>query len=518
MRALCSSSLTRQFAFVLVLLCAWTEGIYAQAINTSSIYNNEFIGVRGAFGDWNIITNREQAPDELKPNFPANKGPNDSPLFIALHGSEQLFMRLLTETYFDDLEAYVQVLGQGITSQGLEITSARIATDNTAVELSYRHPQLGLRFLERVALLPDSQVIRMAAWTLSADWNQYAGEIAMAFRDIELRDVINGEPGWQPVWADLDMRLGSNNLSGVTLAQADQVSASALSCTDPGASMLWRVESPAFTSSGSELYLYGSIHVGKEEFYPLPDEIEEIFKASDYLVFEVDPNSAADPAVLIEMQTRGMLPPGQTLGNVLSEQVMTDLSRVVGSIGIPVESLMSMQPWLLTIMLTQLQMSALGYGAEYGLESYFLSQKPMTTEILELESIQQQIGFLENLNAESFLSYTLKSFESGSEEVEELIAAWQCADKEPLTEMLFSEFEAADISAQERAELDALMESMYTQRNIDMAEKIAGYAQSSPGAYFVVVGSAHLLGEDSVVALLRDEGFVVTPVRVNTGE
>jgi len=515
MRAFRFRNLIRQFAVVLVLLLAWTPVIYAQAINTSSIYNNEAIGVRGAFGDWSIITNREQAPEELKPNFPANKGPNDSPLFIALHGSEQLFMRLLTETYFDDLEAYVQVLGQGITSQGLEITSARITTDNTAVELSYRHPQLGLRFLERVALLPDSQVIRMAAWTLSAEWDRYAADIAMAFGAIELRDVINGQPGWQTAWAGIDERLSTNNLEGLSLAQAEQVSASTLSCTDPGASMLWRVESPALASTGSELYLFGSIHVGKAEFYPLPNEIEDVFNAADYLVFEVDPNAAADPAVLLEMQSRGMLPPGQTLGNVLSAEVLTDLRRVVGSIGIPVESLMSMQPWLLTIMLTQLQMSALGYGAEYGLESYFLSQKPMTTEMLELESIQQQIGFLENLNAESFLSYTLKSFESGSEEVEELIAAWQCADKQPLTEMLFSEFDAVDITAQQRAELDALMESMYTQRNSDMAKKIAGYSQSSPGSYFVVIGSAHLLGEDSVVALLREEGFSVTPVRVN---
>jgi len=89
------------------------------------------------------------------------------------------------------------------------------------------------------------------------------------------------------------------------------------------------------------------------------------------------------------------------------------------------------------------------------------------------------------------------------------------SDKEPLTEMLFSDFQMEEMTPQERADMDALMESLYIQRNIDMADTIDDYSTAQAGNYFVVVGSAHLLGEGSVVALLREKGYTVTPVSVS---
>lgn len=43
-------------------------------------------------------------------------------------------------------------------------------------------------------------------------------------------------------------------------------------------------------------------------------------------------------------------------------------------------------------------------------------------------------------------------------------------------------------------------------RNARMAGKIADLLRQG-GAYFVVVGAAHLVGEESIVNLLRREGY-----------
>lgn len=503
-----------RYLLVLVAL-GMTQWVLAQAISSSAIYRNDQVGVRAAFAaDWNIITSREQAPDVLKPNFPPDKGPNESPLFIGLHANEQLFIRLLSETFFDDLEAYGEILAQGINSQGMEISGVRLANDESAMQLDYFHPQLGLRFRERVALLPDSQVIRMAAWTSRSSWDAFAGDVEEAFAAVQLHDAFNANGEWATIWADLESRLNPDSIAGVTLSAAARAMPAPQACTDPTSSMLWRVQSPALEANGSELYLFGSIHVGKPDFYPLADEVENIFDQADYLVFEVDPNTATDPAVIVSMQTRGMLPQGQSLSDVVSPEVMTDFRRVMGELGLPAENFMSMQPWFLTLMLTGLQMNALGYLPQYGLESYFLAQKPANAEILELESIQEQIGFLQQLNAESYLAYTLKSFATGNDEIEALINAWQCADKEPLTNILFADFADESLSASDRADMEALMEALYTRRNVDMAETIAGYAEAESGIYFVVVGSAHLLGDDSVITHLREAGFEISPVVV----
>ncbi len=501
---------------LLVLFLGLSHWALPQAINSSSIYRNDSVGIRGAFApQWNLITSREQAPEGLKPNFPADKGPDESPLFIGIHDSQQLFIRLLTETFFDDLNAYARVLAQGIRSQGLEVLSARMSSDGTAMQIDYQHPELGLRFRERVSILPDSQVIRMAAWSSNLTWDTYASVIDDAFAGVELNDVVNGNSGWQTVWAYLEQRLLSSRIEGLELAQVTVQTESAASCTDPTSSMLWRVESPLLQENGSEIYLFGSIHVGKAEFYPLAEEIENTYRSADYLVFEVDPNSLADPEVLMNMQTRGMLPSGQTLADVVSTEVLDEFRRVMGNMGLPADNFMSMQPWFLTLMLSSLQMNALGFLPEYGLESYFLAQKPAQAEILELESIQQQIGFLEALNAETYLAYTIDTFESGFEEIEKLVDAWLCADKAPLTEMLFAEFDSTDLSAAQQVEMEALMGSLYTRRNIDMADKIAQYVNARQGTYFVVIGSAHLLGEGSVVELLREKHFQVTPVSLS---
>lgn len=503
------------FTALVICLTGYTNTTLAQAINTNVIYRNDDIGMRGAFDpEWDIITSRAQAPDVLKPNFPENKGPNDSPLFIGLHNNEQLFIRLLSETFFDDLEAYGRILAQGIATQGMEITSIKLTEDNSALQLDYHHPQLGLRFQERVALLPDSQVIRMAAWTSRSAWEAFAPIVENAFGSVELNDAINNPAGWQPVWQNLDTRLTNSSISGITLAQPQSTPLASQTCNDPTSSMLWRAESPALDAKGSELYLFGSIHVGKPDFYPLPGEIEAIYSESDYVVFEVDPTTASDPSVIVNMQTRGMLPQGQTLADIVSPDIISDFRRVMGNMGLPAENFMGMQPWFLTLMLTGLQMNALGYLPQYGLESYFLAQKPASTNILELESIQEQIGFLQQLNAESYLEYTLKSFETGDAEIESLISAWKCADKEPLTAMLFADFEDESLTAVDRADMEALMEALYTQRNIDMAATIEDFVAGETGSYFVVVGSAHLLGEGSVITHLREAGFQIQPVTV----
>ncbi len=512
-------SIVCKCGLLLVLLLGLSHWALPQAINTSSIYRNDSVGVRGALApQWNLITSREQAPDSLKPNFSADKGPDDSPLFIGIHDSQQLFIRLLTETFFDDLEAYARVLAQGIQSQGLEILSTSMAADSTAMQIDYHHPELGLRFRERVSILPDSQVIRMAAWSSSLTWDTYTSVIDNAFAALELNDVVNASPGWQTVWANLEQRLLSieiDGIAGIELAAQSGPGDKRALCADPTSSMLWRVESPVLQGNGSQIYLFGSIHVGKPEFYPLAEEIENTYQLADYLVFEVDPNSVSDPAVLMSMQTRGMLPSGQTMADVVSSEVLEEFRRVMGNMGLPADNFMTMQPWFLTLMLSSLQMNSLGYLPEYGLESYFLAQKPAQAEILELESIQQQIGFLEALNAETYLAYTINTFESGNEEIEKLVGAWLCADKAPLTEMLFAEFENTELSAAEQAEMEALMGSLYTRRNIDMADKIADYASAQQGTYFVVIGSAHLLGEGSVVELLREKRFQVTPVSLS---
>jgi hypothetical protein len=285
------------------------------------------------------------------------------------------------------------------------------------------------------------------------------------------------------------------------------------SCSDPSQSMLWELRGAGSGKQDLQIHLLGSIHVGKAEFYPLHADVEQHFLAADHLVFEVDPQAVASPQVASQMQVRGTLPPGQTLQDVLSPDTLGALEQVLEGIGIPLANFLHYKPWLVALLLTNLQATALGYDPQFGLESYLMRQRPAEADILELESMEQQLAMLEQLHPETFLGYTLQEYESGSALMESMVAAWRCGDKAALAGIVHEdESLLATAPPAQRDYLEQLYDSLFTRRNRTMADGIEAFARTGSGAYFVVVGAGHLLGEGSVVELLQQRGFVVEPV------
>ena len=276
--------------------------------------------------------------------------------------------------------------------------------------------------------------------------------------------------------------------------------AQALSCRDPSSTLLWKIN-----GKHSRVYLFGSIHVGRPDFYPLPKVIDSAYRNASYVVFEVDPNSLADPSVATDLQTRGVLPEGQTLNDVVSKQVVDDLASTLTGMGLPAASFMRFQPWFITIVLSNLQMLSLGYVPDQGIEMHLLGEKSKQSQILELESLQQQIGFLQKLNGEAFLAYTLQDFNEGKEKIPQMINAWRCADQGALKDLIFEELD----TAADDPEMKKLMDMLFFERDKHMAKVIRGYLENGEGDYFVTVGAGHLIGDGSIVDILDDDYKVV---------
>jgi len=287
-------------------------------------------------------------------------------------------------------------------------------------------------------------------------------------------------------------------------------------CNDPGSSLLWQVQGAELDKRGITLHLFGSIHVGKASFYPLHPAIEQRFRSAANLVFEIDPVAAANPQTAMRMQLRGMLPSGQTLADVVEPAALDRLRAHTERLGVPLAGLMNVKPWMLTLLLANFQANALGFDASNGLESYLVTQKPAQSRILELESLEQQIDMLDSLDPDIFLDYSLDEFDTGATQLEQLVQAWQCADKESLGTQLLEAMQAGpDAPAEERASMDELHARLFTDRNLTMANGIDTFIRTGTGSYFVVVGAAHLLGEGSVVELLQQRGYEVSPVRLD---
>jgi uncharacterized protein YbaP (TraB family) len=297
----------------------------------------------------------------------------------------------------------------------------------------------------------------------------------------------------------------------VPFAQADE---GAQVCADPNSTMLWEVRGEALNERGITVHLFGTMHVGKPEFYPLPAPVEENLRGAEHVVFEVDPRSASEPKAVAELQKRSQLRPGQHLYQLLSADTLVVLQAVLQEQNLAVDSMRRLKPWMISLLLGDLQSKALGFQAAWGLESYFMKERAPDSDVLQLESLRQQVDMLEKLDPEVFLGYSLHEFRESASEIEALAQAWRCGDHATLEALLFSDLSAPNLSEMQREGLMGLHEKLFTERNEVMADGIEKLIATGSDDYFVAVGAGHLLGADSVVALLRQRGYTVQPVRL----
>ncbi len=296
-------------------------------------------------------------------------------------------------------------------------------------------------------------------------------------------------------------RLGQG-LSRVFLLVAALFSAASLAQQTTATLPLWEVRSDTNT-----IYLFGTIHVGRSDFYPLPREVERAYSASKALVLELDPTdtnafTAALPVALYQ--------PPDNLENHVSKKTSEKLRTVLQRYGVSLEQVRQMKPFMVMLTLTSLEYTRLGYDATAGLD-YHLAQRASreTKPIVQLESAAGQLAMLNNMSAElqaELLRITLE--EIGGDEVaalvKEMISAWKRGDSVQLAKIL---------SEEERRLPPALAsefhEKFISRRNIEMLGKVERMLKGAE-PQFVAIGAGHLTGSDGLVALLSKKGYKVT--------
>jgi uncharacterized protein YbaP (TraB family) len=263
---------------------------------------------------------------------------------------------------------------------------------------------------------------------------------------------------------------------------------------------LWR-----FQRSGTVVYLAGSIHILKPSLYPLPEQLEAAFETSDYLVLEVDV-TAVDPN---DMQRRtleyALLPGPQSLRDVLPGELYGRLDRHLAQYGMTADMLGRAKPAMVMNQLVISKLLTLGYLPESGLESHFLSRRG-SHEILQLESLDSQLELLFNqpmATQVQLLAETLDVANDIEPLLTGMLVAWLSGDDARFLELFKAQSGDSPLS---RAFTRALLED----RNHTMAAEIRRYLEEradQPRTYFVLVGAAHLVGDEGIVPLLEQQGF-----------
>jgi uncharacterized protein len=272
----------------------------------------------------------------------------------------------------------------------------------------------------------------------------------------------------------------------------------ALASAEPAA---WRVAGP----NGGEIALLGSMHVLRPSDYPLPQSVDELIGRAETIVMELDlddVDAAAQQRVILET---AMLPQGTALANVVDASVYRLVEQTAAELGVDLTLLDRFEPWFLAVTLLDQGMRKLGFQSERGIEQYVLGRSQQSgKEIVGLETLEFQIGIFDSLPAASqqaMLEQTLAELDEAATALDAMVAAWRSGELEALSAELLDDFD----------EFPGLYATLVTQRNgawVPVLERLLGDGRR----YLVVVGALHLLGEDSVIDLLRARGHEIERV------
>ena len=264
---------------------------------------------------------------------------------------------------------------------------------------------------------------------------------------------------------------------------------------------LWQV-----SSAGQQGHLLGSIHFGSHELYPLPAVVEDAYAQSDMLVVELDLTQVDVAKASQLIMRKGMY---QTLTDNLSQRLdgadWELLNHVGNALGLPIEYLQQQKPWTVVLTLSRQLYLHMGFKEHLGVDRHFLDQAHADSKpVIELESFEEQIGFFDRFDeAEQLLLLreTLLEFDQAEALVADMVRFWRAGASDKLEQLINGSFLG-------KPELSHVYEVLLSERNIKMAATIHALLEQGKTP-FVVVGAGHLLGTDSIVELLRQQGYRV---------
>lgn len=280
------------------------------------------------------------------------------------------------------------------------------------------------------------------------------------------------------------------------------VSAGCSKCSDSSRPLLWRIEGK------KPSYVLGTIHIPDDRLLKLSPLVRDALDAADQVYTEV----RMDMASQMQMAFKSMLPDGQTIQDVLPPDLYARVEKLFTEKGIPLMGVKRFKIWAVSV-----QVALVDYikelAAKQPLDAFIYTRAQEAKKTVDgLETFEEQLQVFESLTQEeqihllrNELDEREKRAAQGVDLVKNLLETYLKGDEQELMRRLMEEYDPNDPIQKK------LMKSLFTDRNLRMAERIAARIRAEPDkSFFFAVGAGHIPGEDGVVGLLTKDGFKVT--------
>jgi uncharacterized protein YbaP (TraB family) len=281
------------------------------------------------------------------------------------------------------------------------------------------------------------------------------------------------------------------------IAVALAAGAAAQSRPAGGKSFLWKVQ-----SGSNVMYVAGSVHALTPAAYPLNPAYQRAFDAAGALVEEID-LAEADPLTgAPALLAKGMYQDGRTFDSVVSRQTAALVTDKLKDTPMAAILIQSMKPWMVMLMIEALESQAAGLDPNLGLDKHFYDLAAGAgKQVIGLETAESQMDRFDRMPVamqEQMLRSELAEMDSEKAGLRTLLTAWQTGDAPAIEKILLSSFTSNP----------AAYASLVTERNRNwMPQLDACLKRSSP--CLVIVGAAHLVGPEGLLAMLAKRGYSV---------
>ena len=266
--------------------------------------------------------------------------------------------------------------------------------------------------------------------------------------------------------------------------------------------------------NGNVAYIFGSMHAGNPDWFPLADVVEAAMRRADVFAFEFDLTQADMLPAPVQYL---LLPDGQTLIDFLPHDVYeTFIANLSTFDFFDYELMNTLSPLALTQAASSEVMMELGVQAEYSVDFYVLN-------------FAMQNGFpiigLNSLQSEASIFFSLPDYVqiAVAENFQNKAAAFEAEEEQLIIDMYeaqdlagFLDLRLAMAEPDDAFSVHFLRYGIHGRCHIFAAEIGRLLTETAePTTFFITVGLLHIIGGDldtNVLSLLSGAGFEVVPI------
>jgi uncharacterized protein YbaP (TraB family) len=261
-------------------------------------------------------------------------------------------------------------------------------------------------------------------------------------------------------------------------------------------SSVWKV-----SKGNDHIFIGGTVHILPPSEFPLPTEFDEAYNKSDSLVLETKLPDASDTAFQMQMMQKMSYGNGKTIGDFLSKRTHQQLEKYILGLGVEFDMFERFKPGFLVTMLAMIEAQHAQLSGE-GVDIFYSKQASIDSKPIEyLESADFQMNMIADMgigDEDRFIKSNLGQMKDFKAMFLGLLKAWRVGDVKQLNRLAIEPMK----------DDPETLKKLLTDRNRNWIKDINKMFTDNDKE-FVLVGVAHLVGKNNVLALLKAQGYRV---------